>query len=93
MKYRKKPVVIDAWRFNGQSDLDWPSWIFKYKSPEGLTAFSMDGKLFVPTLEGMMTAAPGDWIIRGIAGEIYPCKDDIFQKTYEAADDNQTRRT
>lgn len=42
--------------------------------------------ILIPTLEGDMMALPGDWIIRGVANEFYPCKDDIFQKTYEPAD-------
>ena len=42
-----------------------------------------DGKMRIPTLEGEMTASRRDWIIRGIAGEIYPCKPDIFEATYE----------
>ena len=59
MKYRKKPVVIDA-----------------YQCEEGMT---------IQTLEGDMTAEPGDWIITGVKGERYPCKPDIFAETYEPA--------
>ena len=49
------------------------------------------GTLDIPTLEGVMTASPGDWIIKGVAGEFYPCKSDIFEATYErVVDDERT---
>ncbi len=80
-KYRKKPVVIDAVRWDG------------VLTPEliDLTAdieFSYDtnDRMFIPTLEGEMRADKGDWIIKGVKGEIYPCKPDIFAATYEPAD-------
>lgn len=57
MKFRKKPVIIEA-----------------YKTDVVIT---------IDTLEGKMTASPGDWIITGVNGEQYPCKPDIFEKTYE----------
>ena len=63
MKFRKKPVVVEAWQWNGP------------------------GYLSIPTLEGLMSANPGDWIITGIKGERYPCKPDIFAATYEAVDE------
>jgi len=86
MKYRKKPVVIDAWQFNGEDGMKWPKWIHEWRTPEGLVAYFLEGKIWIPTLEGMMTGQPGDWIIRGIRGELYPCKDDIFKATYEKVD-------
>ena len=61
MKYRKKPVVIDA--------------------------YQTDQEMYIETLEGTMRADPGDWIITGVNGEQYPCKPDIFEKTYEKAED------
>lgn len=71
MKYRKRPIVIEA-----------EQW-FPGKEIEGLI-YSDDGKMaFIDTLEGMMTVVPSDWIITGIKGEKYPCKDDIFKITYE----------
>lgn len=57
MKYRKKPVVVEAYQIDKEMDIG--------------------------TLEGTMKASPGDWIIKGVHGEIYPCKPDIFEKTYE----------
>jgi hypothetical protein len=56
------------------------------KRPVVITAFQTDKTLEIETLEGTMRAQPGDWIITGVKGEIYPCKDDIFRATYEPAD-------
>jgi hypothetical protein len=88
MKYRKKPVVIEAVQFNGTPlgalvvfDLfDVPGGKF-VPSPGSLET----GTLLIPTLEGNHTASPGDWIIKGVKGEFYPCKPDIFAATYEPA--------
>lgn len=79
MKFRKKPVVIEAMRWTGNNSDELVAW-----SPSvRLNAF---GALEIPTLEGMMEASKGDWIIRGVNGEFYPCKPDIFEKTYEAVE-------
>jgi hypothetical protein len=93
-KYRKKPVVIEAWQFSPPqygpyTDLpDWisPAWFAEEierdtygRERRGSTVIQ------VPTLEGVMTARVGDWIIRGVKGEVYPCKPDIFEATYEPA--------
>ena len=61
MKFRKKPVVEDA--------------------------YQTDREMNIETLEGVMHAEPGDWIITGVNGERYPCKPDIFEKTYEPVPD------
>jgi hypothetical protein len=88
MKYRKKPIVIDAIQFDGSYEqvaaFFPPSW-------SGLRWFSesVSGRppcIEMNTLEGVMTAMPGDWIIRGVKGEFYPCKPDIFAATYEPAE-------
>jgi hypothetical protein len=77
MKFRKKPVVIEAWQFNG--DLSGaPSWV-------EMDWFAGES-LHITTLEGTMRADVGDWIIKGIKGELYPCKPDIFEATYDAVD-------
>lgn len=89
MKYRKKPVEIEAFRYDGDFiDKDGnyyiPGWgieafennIIKYNSYD-------NGKLAIETLEGTMFADIGDYIIKGVNGELYPCKPDIFRKTYE----------
>jgi len=106
MKFRKKPIVIDALQ------LRWDTWsemcdfagVGKLEDgkPEGCYASpSLDGVplrangqpsyhraigLKIPTLEGLMVATEGDWIIRGVKGELYPCKPDIFEATYEPVD-------
>lgn len=72
-RFRKRPVEVEAWQFNGSLD-GAPDWM------TGLYAFD---HITIQTLEGAMTASPGDWIIQGVQGEIYPCKPDIFAATYE----------
>jgi len=82
MKYRKKPIVIEAFRWTGGPDqTEDPEWIIK-EIKMGNVYFS-DNTMMIKTLEGIMTANSGDWIIQGVNGEIYPCKPDIFGKTYE----------
>ena len=81
-KYRKKPVVIDACQFDGniRSIDDFPiSEVGKFK----IRVKDEKYYLIIPTLEGDMKASPGDWIIKGVNGEYYPCKPDIFEQTYE----------
>ena len=89
MKYRKKPVVIDAWKF-GEDTADqvehFPGVTVLRAGPFHPT--SKPGTLEcaeIRTLEGTMVANVGDWIIRGVKGEFYPCKPDIFEATYEPA--------
>jgi hypothetical protein len=91
-QFRKRPVVIDAVQFNGTRDWsEAPEWLIRatQKAPweDGSIYFDADGCAFIWTLEGAMAAQPGDWIIRGVKGEIYPCKPDIFAATYAAADE------
>lgn len=78
MKFRKKPVVIDAIRFDGINH----DAVADFCAP---TQIRVGGgyTLIIPTLEGDHTANKGDWIIKGIKGEVYPCKPDIFDATYE----------
>ena len=76
-KFRKKPVVIEARRLQlGEYFGDWDGVEINYPG-------SMGGAR-IHTLEGVMEAQPGDWIIKGVQGEHYPCKPDIFAQTYEA---------
>ena len=77
-KYRKKPVVISAMQWNGDFFE-----VISFPTIDGLYIELEDDKLKIHTLEGDMTADIGDWIIIGVEGELYPCKDDIFKKTYE----------
>ncbi len=78
-KFRKKPVVIEAWLFDGTYESTEP-----YRS-ESRCRWFLEPRpcLEIPTMEGVMTGEVGDWIIRGIKGEFYPCKPDIFEATYE----------
>lgn len=77
MKYRKKPVVIEAVRWTGSITPEMEDLLGEVKVlPKG-------SSLLIPTLEGVMEARRGDYIIRGVNGELYPCKPDIFKKTYE----------
>ncbi|WP_223454696.1 PGDYG domain-containing protein [Faecalibacterium prausnitzii] len=57
------------------------------KKPVIIDAYQTDKDVYIETLEGVMHASPGDWIITGVNGEKYPCKPDIFEKTYEAVPD------
>jgi len=81
-KFRKKPVVIEAIQFIDHTSL---GDICEFMNVDGLKTGSDSRGIFffVPTLEGSHMAIPGDWIIRGVQGEFYPCKPDIFEQTYE----------
>ncbi len=85
MIFRKKPVLIEAfqWSEELQSE-DWPDW-FLGAIGRG-EAQPQDECCLIKTLEGTMRASYQDWIIRGVKGEIYPCKPDIFAATYEPVD-------
>lgn len=85
MKFRKKPVIIDAVQWTGQAPCFEVVIVpFVEATPGNHRLLTPRGdKLEIQTLEGAMTASPGDWIIRGVAGELYPCKPDIFDATYE----------
>lgn len=89
--FRKKPVVIDAFQLSMaafNSVIDWPDWaqeaceagIIEMHGPDGVAAR-------IKTPEGTHDAAFDDWIIRGVKGELYPCKPDIFAATYERVDE------
>ena len=87
-KFRKKPVVIEAVRWTGKNSVDEVGEFLNgvedvlFHNP-----YDKDGFITIPTLEGTMTVSPGDWIIRGVKGEYYPCKPDIFEATYEEVKD------
>ena len=87
MKYRKKPVVVEAFKWTGGPDQESdPEWIVE-AIRGGVVHFenigTPDVKCLIDTLEGVHTASLGDYIIRGIKGELDPCKPDIFEETYE----------
>ena len=98
-KFRKKPVIIEARQATGtpESNREIIDWTRGSKTPafmdkrvthfdDGSTLIDTHPQLSINTLEGAMWVEPGDWIIRGIQGEHYPCKPDIFDATYEAAE-------
>jgi len=89
MYYRKKPVIIEAFQLLNKPVSEMPDWIFENddirltddsntKNPKGDII-----RMCITTWEGNMYANEGDWIIKGVKGEIYPCKPDIFKATYE----------
>jgi len=80
VKFRKKPVVIEAVQFTGRNDAEVMAFCPIAVDPE-----DRGPSLIIPTLEGNHKALPGDWIIKGVKGEFYPCKPDIFAATYDAA--------
>ena len=82
-KYRKKPVVIDAIQFKINFDEIF-KWVAQWHDEDdGPGMWESHDSLIIDTLEGEMEARNGDWIIRGVKGEFYPCKPDIFEATYE----------
>ncbi len=81
-KYRKKPVEVEARQLLAlESDLEIVRWV---KQNGGYATYNPNGgDMFIETLEGSMHARPSDWVIRGVKGEFYPCKSDIFDATHE----------
>jgi hypothetical protein len=77
MKYRKKPVVIEAFRWTIDTVPQW------WKDLKDVQIEVETCTALIPTLEGTMRANKGDYIIQGVKGEVYPCKPDIFEMTYE----------
>lgn len=77
VKYRKKPVVIEAMQFTGDNVID----IIKFTEGKGQTC--ENGDIRILSLEGNRRAKLNDWIIKGVAGDFYPCKPYIFKRTYE----------
>ncbi len=89
-KYRKKPVVVEACRY--MIDIYMPDW-FMDKVTDNTIIIYADGTCDIKTLEGTMKAGYGDYIIKGVKGELYPCKPDIFKQTYdEVIDDNKKQK-
>ena len=91
MKYRKKPVVVDALQWDGTNFDEICNFMQKFYGSklnyENMSEHaSKTGELFIQSLEGVMRASKGDYIIKGIQGEFYPCKPDIFEVTYEKID-------
>jgi hypothetical protein len=90
-KYRKRPVVIEAVQFDG-TIRGVPLLMHLLGAPVSFRPDEFGGEtgtLVIHTLEGEMTAMPNDWIIKGVKGEFYPCKPDIFAATYEATTEGE----
>ena len=86
MKYRKKPVVIEAFQHfdnAGTETTAFPRWLLD--AVISGVIYTRGDKTFIQTLEGPLRVTDKDWIIRGVKGELYPCKPDIFAATYEPA--------
>lgn len=93
MKFRKKPVVVEAIQYNNLNREEIETFVGKKLTQqlESETAYlagmgSPKFSLIIETLEGNHKAMPNDYIIKGVHGEFYPCKPDIFEKTYEKVD-------
>ena len=95
MKYRKKPVVIEAFQMTEQrhfSNEDWPKWLHEAWQKDSSVAGALyinketlpTRDYYIHTLEGEHYVSLNDFIIQGVQGELYPCKPDIFKATYEA---------
>lgn len=87
-KFRKKPVVVEARQFTGGRKKTNADALVRWIVKNGGIAFVHNGYLYINTLEsnqvtGKLVANEGDWIVKGVAGEFYPCKPDIFEQTYE----------
>ena len=97
MKFRKKPVVIEAFQLN-ERGLVGEDWFWDAVSNNTIITHDFgkfhDGPAWceIKTLEGIMKAFAGDYIIKGINGEIYPCKSDIFEKTYELVEEKYNEK-
>ena len=90
MRFRKKPVVIEAVQWDGVAfNEPAPSWLadaFEAEPTQPGAARQWNNHIRIFTLEGVLEASPNDWIIRGVKGELYPCKPEIFAATYEPAE-------
>ena len=86
-QYRKKPVVIEAMQYDGDNGEEIIDWAKAVSDPHDCMIHYLKGHnaswFKIKTLEGEMEVSPNDWVICGVQGEFYPCKPDIFEKTYE----------
>ncbi len=86
--YCKKPVVVEAFQVPPEGFFCSVEMEEFLKGGDRDIENTGDGGIFIHTLEGRMEARPGDWIIKGIKGELYPCKPDIFEATYDIANNS-----
>ena len=85
-KFRKKPVEIEAFQLPAEDEDASDELIDFLHSSDRDIMSGYGGTVEIHTLEGVMVGEPGDWIIKGVKGEFYPCKPDIFEATYDPAD-------
>lgn len=88
--YRKKPVVIEAIQYTGDNVFEIKK--FCVRGALYVGGKYKNGELYILTLEGKMRVSKGDYIIKGVKGEVYPCKPDIFEQTYEEVPPNLNER-
>ena len=90
---RKKPVEVNVHRFehgfDGDRERSFPTWLIA-AADAGVFYWGPDGNAYIATLEGHHRVTDGDWIILGVHGELYPCKPDIFAKTYDLVEECPT---
>lgn len=93
MRYRKLPVEIEAWQFTKKNYAEGAPSFIKHAPNNPVSLFSQYGGEVVggeiKTLEGVMQVTEGDYIIKGVKGEFYPCKPEIFEQTYESVGDSE----
>lgn len=89
-KFRKKPVVIEAFFYDPKTSSTWPEWFMWLVDKDAIRAYSTHCE--INTLEGTMRGEIGDAIIKGVKNEVYPCKPDIFVATYELVEDDITQK-
>jgi len=86
-RFRKKPIVVEAMQVTGENRREILRFVYPTISEDAIKAAEiLRLPVIIETLEGDMRAAPGDYIIKGVRGEFYPCKPDIFEASYEADD-------
>jgi hypothetical protein len=81
-RYKTKPVVIEALLFNGENAIQIFDFIGDYEARDCIDIHTTDNPV-IKTLEGNMLCTPGDYVIKGLRGEFYPCKPDVFKQKYE----------
>lgn len=91
-KFVKKPVVVQAVEYNGANKEEIEAFV-GIKLNTVFTELKEPLELKIPTLEGDMKASKGDWIIKGVNGEFYPCKPDVFEKTYDVVENAERPQT
>jgi len=91
MKFRKKPVVVNAWPVDELTQMPFSNpnlpQAIRDAANAGVYIHNGNGTATIRTLEGDHLASKGDWVIQGVAGELYPCKPDVFAATYERVED------